>query len=193
MDELGFTPIGKEVREEIATHKKISIWRHSSAKKNSINVRTSERIENGTYIFREPSLFSVDKPDPAKLYGAYLACARAEDVVDWYDDLPYDSDRKTALVGEIETFIRDHPDKAALCTELNGNVEDAAKAIAIFERHAKLRPDTNTHDVLRMISWIRYKNNHCNAVLSYDSVRDLWTVQTIEDIEKGEAILFKNL
>ena len=193
MDDIGFSPAGKEAKRELASHySDLWIWRCESSSDGSVSIRTGKRIEKGTYVFLEPALFSVDEVNPAKIYNAYLR-GRDTDNESWYNDLSYDSDRKTALVGEIEIFIRDHPEKAAVCTELKEDLEDAAKVVAIFERHAQKRPDTEYHDVLRMISWIQRDDDNPNAVLSFNTFRGLWTVHTIEEIEERGAILLSSL
>jgi hypothetical protein len=190
MEDIGFSPTGKDVTREVATHWSDTwIWGHTSSEDGLVSIRTGKIIEKGAPIFREPALFSVN---PAKIYDAYLS-ARAKDIEDWYNNLPYDSERQMTLIAEIGKFIHDSPDKAALCPDLNEDLEDAAKVIAIFERHALQRPGTKFHDVLRMICWIQYDDDHPNAVLSFDAFRGLWTVHTIQDIDERGTILLSNM
>jgi hypothetical protein len=174
MDDIGFTYTGQQIEQELESHwNEVWIYRHTSSRDGSISVRAGKNITKGLPLFLEAPLFSVDEVNPANIYAAYLD-VRYEERRAWYNNLSYDPERKKSILGEIT----DHPDEADDCPELPIMPDDAAKKIAIFERHARQRPETSQYDMPKMISWIQHSCEP-NAVLAYNCVRGVWTVYSI--------------
>jgi hypothetical protein len=188
MDDIGFTYAGKQIEQDPETDwDEVWIYRHTSSRDGSISVRAGKEISKGLPLFLEAPLFSVDEVDLANIYASYLDVRREERRA-WYDDLSYGPERKKAILSEITAFVRDHPDKEAHCLEHSYLHDDAAKQIAIFERHALQRPGTNSHDMPKLISWIRHSCEP-NAVLAYNPSRGIWTAYAIVDIDERDEVV----
>jgi hypothetical protein len=195
MDDIGFTYTGKQIEQGPETDwDEVWIYRHTSSRDGSVSVRAGKAIPTGSPLFLEAPLFSVDEVDLANPHGGDLAniyesylVVRREERRAWYDNLSYDTERKNAILSEIKTYVRKHPDQEAHCLEHSDLHDDAAKQIAIFERHALQRPGTNSHDMPKMISWIRHSCEP-NAVLAYNPSRGIWSVYSIVDIDESQEI-----